>query len=53
MKKDYLKPETVEVDLLMENYILNDSSNRMPITGEEGDSDTGKHRGEWGNVWGK
>ena len=50
MKKDYLKPETVEVDLLMENYIL---ANSVPITDNEGDSDTGKHRGEWGSVWGK
>ena len=54
MKKNYLKPETEQVNLLVETFIL-DGSIIPGGDGEAGNGDlsTGRHRGEWGNVWGK
>ena len=56
MKKNYLKPEVSAVDIILENFILDGSS---VIEGDNNESDdqdnwaTNRHRGEWGNVWGK
>ena len=57
MKKNYLKPETAVVSVVVKNFILEGSAgggSTIPGGGEEpgGDGDfTNKHRGEWGNVW--
>ena len=50
MKKDYLKPEVVEMGVSCEVIA---TSNKIPVTPEEKPSLTGSSRGEWGNVWGK
>ena len=53
MKKRYLKPEAEQIDVLVENYILNDST-RIPVDGN-GDGTTldaaDRNRGDWGNLW--
>ena len=55
MKKIYFKPEVSAVDFVLENYILDGSF----IEGDNNENDnsdnwaTDRHRGEWGNVWGK
>ena len=50
MKKTYLKPE-VEMMSIMSINMLAASA---PVVDGEGDGDyVNKHRGEWGNVWGK
>lgn len=52
MKKNYFKPEAELVDVRIDNYILNDSTD-MTDLGGGGEALSNKHRGEWGNVWGK
>ena len=52
MKKNYFKPETVMVDLVLCNIIATSGN-----TNVGGDADSGfpkeskGSRGEWGNVW--
>ena len=48
MKKNYLKPEVLAVEL--ETSVLAAS---IPVTDEEVDaaSNRNQNRGEWGNVW--
>ena len=58
MKKNYLKPETVMVDVVLCNMIATsgdsgNSENEMPVLPGEKEEFSGRHRGEWGNVWGK
>ena len=55
MKKNYLKPETAVVSVVVKNFILDGSIIPGGGSGEAGEDDlgAGKHRGEWGNVWGK
>ena len=51
MKKNYLKPSTELLDLVVSNYIAAASSSE--VGGEESDEfDANVGRGEWGNVWG-
>ena len=50
MKKDYLKPEAISVNMEIESNILEGS---IGVSDEPEISAAGKHRGEWGNVWGK
>ena len=56
MKKNYLKPETAVVSVVVKNFILGGSS-IIPGggSGEAGEDElgAGRHRGEWGNVWSK
>ena len=53
MKKEYFKPETVQIDMLVENYILNDSTSvPINVNGDGTTSDaTNRDRGDWGNLW--
>ena len=50
MKKKYLTPETVTVNLNVESYILNDST-RIPVGEDTKPSLNSSSRGEWGNLW--
>ena len=54
MKKDYLKPEVVEMGISCE--VIMQATSQIPVVpggdGSEPDLAGGK-RGEWGNVWGK
>ena len=50
MKKNYLKPETVMVDVVLCNIIASSVGFGDRPTGPK---DAGQSRGEWGNVWGK
>ena len=51
MKKDYLKPEIAEINLVVDSSILINS-----VIGTNPDITetplSNKNRGEWGNVWG-
>ena len=55
MKKNYFKPETVMVDVVLCNMIA--TSGNTTVGGgsaSSGDPEESKgHRGEWGNVWSK
>ena len=57
MKKNYLKPETAVVSVVVKNFILDASAgggSTIPGGSTEpgGDGDfANRHRGEWGNVW--
>ena len=51
MKKNYLKPEAEILDFVVANMIA--SSDKLPVAPGEGDEFANRHRGEWGNVWGK
>ena len=52
MKKDYLRPEAEIINVEIGFTILNDST-----TVDSGEPNqglgTGKHRGDWGNIWGE
>ena len=54
MKKNYFKPEVVVVDVVIDNIMQITST---PVGGDNAGSgfpeESNKHRGEWGNVWGK
>ena len=53
MKKNYLKPETFELAVVIDNIMLQDSNPSIE-NNESDDQDrfgAGKNRGEWGNVW--
>lgn len=50
MKKIYLKPEVVSMNVVVEAMIAS-SSEVIPDEGGPGDFGANKHRGEWGNVW--
>lgn len=58
MKKNYFKPETVMVDVVLSNMIAtsgNTSGNTTVGGGSAGSGDPEEvrgGRGEWGNVWG-
>ena len=54
MKKNYLKPETEQVNLLVETFILDASviQGGGGTPGVDGEF-ANRNRGEWGNVWGK
>ena len=52
MKKDYLRPEIVSVDMVTECFLAT-SGNTIPTTPEVKPSGSGESRGEWGDVWGK
>lgn len=50
MKKDYLRPESILVNISIENAILDGSIG----FGENPEiSAADKKRGEWGDIWGK
>ena len=55
MKKEYIKPEFVEVCVVAESMLaLSDNrenmvSNETPCTDD--DFNSGVHRGEWGSLW--
>jgi hypothetical protein len=53
MKKNYFKPETELVDVTINNILLDSSGDNIPVVPGEGDEFANRHRGEWGNVWGK
>ena len=56
MKKNYLKPETAVVSVVVKNFILDASAgggDNIPVVPGEGDEFANRHRGEWGNVWAK
>ena len=54
MKKIYLKPEMISLNVVSESIIATSggSDTDVPVGGW-GDADANKHRGEWGNVWGQ
>ena len=49
MKKNYLKPEAELLDMVVTNIIAASA----PQGGDDEELGANKHRGEWGNVWGK
>ena len=53
MKKEYIKPEFVEVCVVAESMLAlsteNMGSNETP--GTDDDFNSGVHRGEWGSLW--
>ena len=53
MKKDYLKPEIISVDVVTENFLASSGDNTIP--GGDGNviPKSGESRGEWGDIWGK
>ena len=54
MKKNYFKPETVMVDLVLCNMIATSGGPGYEGgTGNKDEFNANKNRGEWGNVWGK
>ena len=50
MKKDYLKPEAIALNVVCNTIIAASVGETEPDTGE---GLANKNRGEWGNVWGK
>ena len=54
MKKNYFKPETVMVDVVLSNMIATSGNTTVGGSAGSGDPEQVKgNRGEWGNVWGK
>ena len=49
MKKEYFKPEILEVNVIANNMLANSVGIKDETTGPK---DTNTNRGEWGNVWG-
>ena len=49
MKKNYFKPEVEMIDLAFTGMI----AASVVVGGDDEDAGVNKHRGEWGNVWGK
>ena len=52
MKKDYLKPEIISVDVVTENFLAS-SDNTIPGGSGNVIPKSGESRGEWGSVWSK
>ena len=55
MKKDYLRPEAEIIDIITTSLMVTSpgdisegEDNQDPLPG-----DAGKHRGDWGNIWGE
>ena len=48
MKKNYLKPESISLNVLCENVML---GNSLGEGDENGTLDANESRGEWKNVW--
>ena len=54
MKKNYLKPEIFSLNFVSESIIATSPGGTDVPEGEDNKpNETNKHRGEWGNVWGK
>ena len=54
MKKIYLKPEMISLNFIFESIIATSGGNQMSADPDEEETEfSGRHRGEWGNVWGK
>lgn len=53
MKKDYSRPEAEIIDIITTNLIAT-SPGETDVPEEEPNQGlgTGKHRGDWGNIWG-
>ena len=58
MRKTYLSPETLDVNLLSEPLMIvisGETGSAGTGSGSAGDDDSeeaaGKHRGSWGNLW--
>ena len=54
MKKNYLKPESISLNVLCENVILSNSNgndNDIFGGGDDKPLDANESRGEWKNVW--
>lgn len=51
MKKDYLKPEVVEIGISCE--VIMQATSNLPVVDEVKPSGAGEKRGEWGDIWGK
>ena len=49
MKKEYFKPEILEVNVIANNMLANSAGFNDKPTGPK---DTNTNRGDWGNVWG-
>ena len=54
MKKNYLKPEVISLNVLCENIIATSPGGTTVGGGADPDEEAGvnRGRGEWGNVWG-
>ena len=52
MKKNYLKPEAEIIDIITSTFIAA-SANQGEDDQDPGPGDAGKHRGDWGNIWGE
>lgn len=50
MKKEYIKPATTSLDVTLSTIVC---ASEIEVGGGEGGMDTNKHRGQWGDVWGK
>lgn len=53
MKKDYLKPEMISMEIVTNEIIATSPGNTIPVTPEVKPSAADESRGEWGNVWSK
>lgn len=53
MKKDYLRPESILVNISIENAILGGSDIIGVDPNNPSISAADKKRGEWGDIWGK
>ena len=52
MKKVYLTPEAVTIDICTANMLASSSREEVPIKpGQGGAAGTTAVRGEWGNLW--
>ena len=53
MKKNYLRPEAEIIDIITSSLMQSTSRPEVPEEEPNQGLGTGKHRCEWGNVWGK
>ena len=58
MKKEYIKPATTSLNVTLSTIVCtsnptSDTEIEVKPGGGQGGMDTNKHRGDWGNVWGK
>ena len=53
MKKTYLKPEIFSLNFVSESIIATSPGGTDIPEIEGGEGLSNRHRGEWGNVWGK
>ena len=52
MKKEYVKPEMVMEELLLEGMLAQSGAPEVGGGGEDdGPSDANSHRGSWGDLW--